>query len=525
MSARNRKLVGGGSRQSLRDQMLRESRSRVQEGAGFDRAFAERRARQQKIDAQRKVELESRNIYRSNTPPVSKKTNLHDYMVDEINARETNIIDDSNYKFQIDHASHEGQLLNSVGISDKYFFIDTANEGVVEINNEGDLVFNVAAINSLEPIENIIEVEINGISIPFVNSADAAVRLMSPIHDVDNYGSSRPYNLDTLNYNAPNSYFNSSVSMKILEFESQAIIATGNSKFHFLFESERSSGRNDAWESRLKLTPENSKFIFTKPIRNIQTLTFRMFNPINRIPFTQSRIRANLQNLRTVNAPFNTDSKYFILWLDTSNRDLVRSMTPGYQHRIRFTNIDSLRNKVGYPGSGTGAQYSGVVKSILDRLMSEDGFWATMFYVSAFEDQAGFGDFLGLTQYNEFKPASIGKGLVSMNTILNGTAQDRLNQLPPYPAIVEDEFNPQIQQLDNYRWYSALYVPITFPSTNYPYKMNHTIDYFDGPSIFKDIDDMFRFFPVELEMMSRRVSFGIRLRTLRDLNTNYIQPV
>ena len=502
MSARNKKLVAG-EQSNLRQRLAREASQRTSEGSGYDRVFAQRRAAEQALDRDRQAELEARmknmNPYR-NKPTISSNFDIHEQLKEELNRREDSIIDDSNYRFQIDRPTTTDQIPLSVGVSDKYFYVDTANTNVVTVTSDGKIVFDINKLSSLEPIENIIEIEIGEFSIPYYYHASAAPRSNGLA-----YGNNTdPAITDAMSPYIPSSYYNSRITLLLEEMQTQSIVATDNQRFHFIMNVKDFGAEVDQTGSRIALEPVYNKYTFTKPIRAVGQLTFRMSDTLSQIPFPPSIINAQLQNTRPTYDPITTDGRYMVLWLDTDQVSSInRTLTPGVQHRIRFTNIDSIQNII------TGDSRD--VTSTLAFLKSTDGFLATMYYVIAYPD--GFPNQYGFFTNSTGRSMT---GLIEKPTGLPASP----NNVPPYQRL-RDETGFDYGAY----WYPALYVQLVPGLNDNPF-FPQQAPYFAKPySIFKNAEDEEKFHPVQIEIMSRRVAFPIKLRTLRDLPTNHIVPV
>lgn len=138
-----------------------------------------------------------------------------------------------------------------LGVEDYYVYFDSCEKDEANSNlANGILAFDVMKLNKDRPIENIIEMEINEFFIPDIDRVD------------DNF---------------PDYYFYKRVTMFLKEFESQSIIATNNTKFHWDFDVAGAG-----ISKRLIPLKDGKKFTFRQPIRDLHFATFEFGKPITR---------------------------------------------------------------------------------------------------------------------------------------------------------------------------------------------------------------------------------------------------
>jgi len=170
---------------------------------------------------------------------------------------------------------NQQQITNKeIGIKDTYIYFDSATAEAFN-NSDGSMTFSIQNRNNQIPIENVIEMEVNEFYFPKVVTLPTQ----------------------------PDFYFYGRTTMVIDEIKTaQSIQGTNNFRFHFEFNVTPAG-------IAVLFTPIENKFIFMKPIRDLQQVTFIYKAPTKVIPIPQEILVGivSLANIVTFSVPHGLD--------------------------------------------------------------------------------------------------------------------------------------------------------------------------------------------------------------------------
>lgn len=134
------------------------------------------------------------------------------------------------------------------GIIDTYIYCDSVFKDPGSDLQNGRLVFDVAALNNNQPIDNVIEMEISAFYIPVV----------------DNFPLDLPI---------PQTFFYRRNTLLIQELSTQAYFGPNQNRFHWEVDVTPQGIAN-------QVTPVKPKFIFGRPVRDITKITLVLKTPL-----------------------------------------------------------------------------------------------------------------------------------------------------------------------------------------------------------------------------------------------------
>lgn len=147
------------------------------------------------------------------------------------------------------------------GIEDIYLYCDSdAKISTADELANGLLRYDVITLNQNKPIDNIIEMQIGNFYIPEIATGASF----------------------------PQYFFYKRVNILVEEVQAQSIFAQNSVRFHFEMDVQAAGIAN-------LLTPASNegKFIFSRPFRDIQNLSFRFRAPIKFVNFPQDVFSVN----------------------------------------------------------------------------------------------------------------------------------------------------------------------------------------------------------------------------------------
>lgn len=516
MSARNKTKVLR-SQSDARQQLIKQAQtSGGNEGANYDRIFEQRRnnenQRQSQIRQQRLLQLEKQQKIQSQQQRknqqnlqnrqgfISDSNDLHNILLQGLQEKDERILNDTSYKFQLNENTGNASDLKNVGVSDFYFYIDSSNPLVSTF--DGKIQFLLSNLSSIEPLENIIEIEISDLTIELPANRE---RILQAISQTSFQG-----------INITTQFYTKTLGILIDELSSQAILESDNNKFHFLFKVT-DIDKFDQFGHRVNLKGMISKYIFRKPIRSLESMTFILKDPINQIAIGEDDLTAYLQIRRDLDSPVNQSNRLY-LWLpDVENT--TKEYIPGESYYIQFVDIDSI---TGLFDIGPGR----TLESYKNQLLDSSGYIAR-FKVTRVVDSVETGGIepplvlteMGNTQFTVEPPNPI-------------TGKSR--SIPPYQPFTSDSntvtgnvlFNIPEEISVKYKYYTYLDVDnIDYIDKNYAFYSKYADTLFPYKNIFKYEADISKdFYKVTIRVLHKRVNFGLRIRTLRDTRTNNIIP-
>lgn len=144
-------------------------------------------------------------------------------------------------------------LSSNIGILDRYLYFDSDAKDTDSEITEGLLRFSASDLNQNKPIDNIIEMGIQSLFVPDI----ATSITYQPVY-----------------------FFYKHITILIEEMSAQSIFAQDSVRFHFEHDIQSAGISN-------LLTPIRDKFIFSKPFRDINKVSFRFRAPIKPVKFEQ----------------------------------------------------------------------------------------------------------------------------------------------------------------------------------------------------------------------------------------------
>lgn len=135
------------------------------------------------------------------------------------------------------------------GIIDTYIYCDSVYKDPGSDLQNGRLVFDIAALNNNQPVDNVIEMEISSFFIPVV----------------DNFPLDMPI---------PQTFFYRRNTLLIQELTTQAYFGPNQNRFHWEVDVSPQGIAN-------QVTPVKPKFIFGRPVRDITKITLVIKTPVN----------------------------------------------------------------------------------------------------------------------------------------------------------------------------------------------------------------------------------------------------
>lgn len=321
MASRYRYKSRGNGNQT--NQLLNEGGG--DDGGGYDALF---RQRNQLAAEQYQKDMAAQQ------KRMGGETSIHELLKDELYRPEKSIVDGSGFKFQLENPTDMMKTItniNEFGVSDRYFYLDSSNSEIVSVTNEGTLVFYLNKLAALEPIENIIEMEITGFFMEKVPTGDE--RLLPERGILEAPTTRAPVELIT------KGNYSRMISILVEEAQSQSVIVSNNNRFHFLGRLMRDSLHP---QSRYYVEPVIGKYIFTKPIIALEKITLSFRNPLNIIKLNSQILEGEFQSSRTT-TPLIADGGDIvqaIFWIKTikSTSEYVKNGI----YYVKLTDISSL---------------------------------------------------------------------------------------------------------------------------------------------------------------------------------------
>jgi len=398
-------------------------------------------------------------------------TSIQEILKKEIVKEDGRILDDSSYKFQKNSNTGDGSDLHEFGISDHYFYIDSNNKELTSRDASGKLIFFLKKLASLDPIENIIEMQITQMLFEKIPSGDENISFFTPPLVVPYYGRN--------------------INMLIEEMRVQSVIADKNVNFHFSFRVEDTDTVSP--KTRVRLMPENEGlFIFTKPIQSLDTMTIAFFQEQTPLPLNPDIIEGYFQSGRTVAGDVPainggtptigattvaTGADNAIFWIQTID-NITKDFINGETYTIRFTDVSNIA----------------IYGNTLFGTLQIDSYTPTVEYLTRSEGH--------LVQY---------KFMNSLNV------PPLVNPVPPFPSPFQTDPNKPYAYFE----FTNFAVPI-FQGTNF---ISETPIPSDNSFITPPVPLADIFYKAAISVECRRILFTIRFRTLKDSRTNKITPV
>ena len=152
------------------------------------------------------------------------------------------------------------------GLTDRFFYLDSNAKNSDSELGQGKLVYSFSTLNQSQSVDYVIEMEIGTFFLPEIPT--------------------------TANF--PTYYFFRRLNLLIEEMNAAAIFAQSNRRFHFEL------GITPAGISNLTTDVGFSKFIFTRPFRNLVRGTFRFMAPTYKNDFKNVRFEQDILNINAV---------------------------------------------------------------------------------------------------------------------------------------------------------------------------------------------------------------------------------
>jgi hypothetical protein len=221
------------------------------------------------------------------------------------------------------------------GISDTYIYFDSDFKNSASDMTNGRLSFSIVELNQSRPIDNIVEMQIGEFFIPDIATGASF----------------------------PDYFFYRRVNILIEEMQTQAIRSATAKRAHFEMNVESSGIAN-----LLKPSSNDGKFIFQRPFRDIDFVTFKFTAPIAPISFqpdlitftsvpgsSPARITTNVPHELTVASSVSIFVHEFVS--NVANVDIVINSKKG--HLVTVIDANTLEfpavGVVGFDFTGVGA--------------------------------------------------------------------------------------------------------------------------------------------------------------------------
>lgn len=242
--------------------------------------------------------------------------------IDSINLAMRKITDMAEYFYKkqktADELPEEKKPTQEIGFKDAYLQFDTRyrNTTYTQIDNVGKWQWVVS-------------------SVPFV-STETGVGVVFPIDNIMEMEIS-PFNIPQDN-TYPN-YYNQ-VSLFIEEFNTQAVMGSEGTRYHWLFDTTNMG-------SYTKLTPTRRNFTFKDPIKTIGNMTFVFRWPFQVVPFNLDRMDATLvpnsnpaQWVTALPHNINTNDPVYFTNVDTGDTTLNEQINT--VDGLQITKVDAF---------------------------------------------------------------------------------------------------------------------------------------------------------------------------------------
>jgi hypothetical protein len=267
--------------------------------------------------------------------PLQNDTSIQELLKADIYSRDNSVLDGDGFKFQLENASSDMTTIARIdkfGVSDRYFFIDTLNQRFSEVTTDGKIVFYINRIANLEPIENIIEMEVS----PFLIERKTTINGVNVGHNQN-----QPAPTDQVIEYVTEDLISEQISILFEEMSAQATNASNDVKFHFLLDATTDKKMP---MMRYHLDSQQSKkFIFTKPVQSVTQLTMVFRNPTVKYTISNPIVEGYFESPPPPIGipPQDADYSQGILWLRTIS-SLTEYIIGGLYHII-FTDVSQVK--------------------------------------------------------------------------------------------------------------------------------------------------------------------------------------